>query len=258
LFTGKNSAPQGSLCDYRVYRLSRREWIRCFLEAAAAEAAMVYVFYRSLFLFMAVLPLAAVWPLFRRDSFRKKRQEILRVQFREGLMALSSALEAGYSVENAFGASVRDLTEMYGVDGMITVEFSAIALQMKMNRTPEALLADFGRRSGIEEIRNFAEIFAVAKRSRGGISSVIAHFARVISGKIQVREEILNMTAEKVFEQRIMNLIPFFIVIYVDVTSPGFFTVMYRTAAGRIVMTGCLALYAAALLLSRHFLNIEV
>ena len=256
--TGKSSVPQGSLCDYRIYRLSFREWIRCFLEAAAAEAAVVYVFYRSLALFMLVLPLAAAWPVFRRDGLRKKRQEILRVQFREGLMALSSALEAGYSVENAFGASVRDLTEMYGEDGMITVEFSAIVDQMKMNRTPETLLMDFGNRSGIEEIRNFAEIFAVAKRSRGGISSVISHFARVISGKIRVREEILNMTAEKVFEQRIMNLIPFFIVIYVDVTSPGFFTVMYRTPTGRLVMTGCLALYTAALLLSRHFLKIEV
>lgn len=250
--------PPASLCDYRIYRLSRAEWIRCFIEAAAAGAAVIYVFYRSLALFMVFLPFAVLWPLYRRNDFQKKRQEILRVQFREGLLSLSSSLQAGLSVENAFAESVRDLTEMYGPDGMITVEFSYIVRQMKMNRTPESLIADFGERSGIEEIRNFAGIFAAAKRSRGGISAVIAHFAGVISDKIQVREEILTMTAEKKFEQRIMNLIPFLIVIYIDVTSPGFFDVMYRTLAGRIIMTVCLALYGIALLLSKHFLEIEI
>ena len=122
----------------------------------------------------------------------------------------------------------------------------------------ESLLSGFGVRSGVEEIEDFAEIFAVSKRSRGGVVSVISHVTRVISGKIEVREEILNMTAEKVFEQRIMNLIPFFIVIYVDMTSPGFFDCMYTTAVGRIVMTVCLAVYAVSILLAERFLQIEV
>ena len=190
--------------------------------------------------------------------YGRKRREALRLQFREGILALSSALESGYSVENAFAASLQDLREMYGEDGMITREFAYIVQQLRMNRTVESLLSGFGVRSGVEEIEDFAEIFAVSKRSRGGVVSVISHVTRVISGKIEVREEILNMTAEKVFEQRIMNLIPFFIVIYVDMTSPGFFDCMYTTAVGRIVMTVCLAVYAVSILLAERFLQIEV
>ena len=247
-----------NLCDYRTYRLSFAEWLRYFISAAGAAAAAAYVFYRSFAVFLLFLPAAVLWPFTLRKKLGRKRREALRLQFREGILALSSALESGYSVENAFAASLQDLREMYGEDGMITREFAYIVQQLRMNRTVESLLSGFGVRSGVEEIEVFAEIFAVSKRSRGGVVSVISHVTRVISGKIEVREEILNMTAEKVFEQRIMNLIPFFIVIYVDMTSPGFFDCMYTTAVGRIVMTVCLAVYAVSILLAERFLQIEV
>jgi len=80
----------------------------------------------------------------------------------------------------------------------------------------------------------------------------------VIGDKVQVKEEILTLTASKRFEQNIMNLIPLIIVLYIDRTSPGFFTLMYTTIIGRIVMTGCLLFYLIALKLSWKILNIEV
>ena len=61
------------------------------------------------------------------------------------------------------------------------------------------------------------------------------------------------MLASRIFEQRIMNLIPFLIVLYIDLTSPGFFSVMYGTWMGRSVMTMCLAAYAGALVLGRYY-----
>ena len=66
------------------------------------------------------------------------------------------------------------------------------------------------------------------------------------------------MLASRMFEQKIMNLIPFLIVLYIDLTSPGFFNVMYVTWMGRGVMTMCLAAYAAALAMARKILDIEV
>ena len=37
-----------------------------------------------------------------------------------------------------------------------------------MNRPVELLLADMGRRSGIQDVDQFAQVFAAAKRKRGG------------------------------------------------------------------------------------------
>ena len=127
-----------------------------------------------------------------------------------------------------------------------------------MNRTVEQLLTDFAQRSGIEEIQSFAEIFSVSKRSRGELVSVVNHVVRVIGDKIQVKEDIITMTAEKKLEQKIMNFMPFFIVLYIDLSSPGFFAQMYETAAGRIVMTVCLVIYLIACAISGKIMKIEV
>ena len=113
-----------NLCDYRTYRLSFAEWLRYFISAAGAAAAAAYVFYRSFAVFLLFLPAAVLWPFTLRKKLGRKRREALRLQFREGILALSSALESGYSVENAFAASLQDLREMYGEDGMITREFA--------------------------------------------------------------------------------------------------------------------------------------
>lgn len=227
------------------------------LEALTACGLTAYVFYRSIGAFLLFLPVGAVWPLIRREEFRKRRQETLRIQFKEAIRVLASSLSAGYAVENAFVAGVGELKELYGENGLITREFSYIAHQLSMNRTVESLLSGFAERSGVEEVLQFAEIFAVSKRSRGELVSVVSHVVHIISDKIQVREEILTMTAEKKFEQKIMNLMPYLIVLYVDLTSPGFFAPMYETLAGRLVMTVCLLLYLAACLLSARILQIE-
>ena len=246
------------LSDYRVYHLTGQEWIRYLLEGTAVCAVTAYVFYRSFLAFVLMLPAGMLRPFFKRRELCRRRKEELRLQFKEAIQIVASALAAGYSVENAFIASVRDLEEQYGKEGMITREFSYLASQLKMNRTVEALLSSFEKRSGLDEVENFSVIFTVSKRSRGELASVVHHVVHVISDRIQVREEILTMTAEKQFEQRIMNLMPYLIVLYVDLSSPGFFSQMYETAVGRVVMTGCLVVYLLAWRVSGKILQIEV
>ena len=243
---------------YETYELSRKEWGIYGAEGILGIAVMDYVFYRNAGLFLVLLPVGMLFPLMLRKQLKKRRLETLRGQFKDAILAVASGLNAGYSVENAFIASVRDLEEQYGKEGMITREFSYLASQLKMNRTVEALLSSFAKRSGLDEVENFSVIFTVSKRSRGELASVVHHVVHVISDRIQVREEILTMTAEKQFEQRIMNLMPYLIVLYVDLSSPGFFSQMYETAVGRVVMTGCLVVYLLAWRVSGKILQIEV
>lgn len=232
--------------------------MRYLLEGSAACGMTAYVFYRSFPAFLLMLPAGVLWPFYKRRDLCRLRKEELRLQFKEAIQIVASALAAGYSVENAFIVSVRDLEEQYGKEGMITREFSYIASQLGMNRTVEGLLFSFAVRSGLEEVENFSVIFTISKRSRGELASVVHHVVHVISDRIQVREEILTMTAEKQFEQKIMNLMPYMIVLYVDLSSPGFFSQMYQTLAGRLVMSACLAVYLLACVVSGKILQIEV
>ena len=113
-------------------------------------------------------------------------------------------------------------------------------------------------RSGIEEIQSFSRYLRVAKRSGGELVSIMNRTADSIRDKIQLHEEIRTMTASRQFEQKIMNLLPFLIILYIDITSPGFFDLMYTTAIGQILMTGCLAVYVLAIWLAARMLDIKL
>lgn len=224
----------------------------------AADGLVAYAFYRSVTAFWCLLPFALAYPLYLKKQLHQKRQQELKRQFKEGIQILSSSLSAGYSMENALAVSGKELQLLYGEQEMITREFAYMVSQLNMNRPVEQLMSEFGERSGIEEIENFAGIFAVAKRSGGQLVPVIQNSVNVIQDRLQVQEEIRTLTASRKFEQKIMNLIPFFIILYIDGTSPGFFQMMYDTVMGRVLMTVCLLVYGLAWYLSKQILEISM
>ena len=80
----------------------------------------------------------------------------------------------------------------------------------------------------------------------------------MISEKIEVEKEIQVLLSAKRLEQNIMSVVPFAIICYVSAASGGYFEPLYTTSAGRIVMTVCLVVYAAAYILGRKITLIQV
>ena len=117
---------------------------------------------------------------------------------------------------------------------------------------------DFAERSGLEDIKSFADVFLEARASGGELMKIIARTADVISEKIRIRQDILTSTASRRLEQNMMSAVPFGIVLYLEFTSRGFFDVLYETMTGRGIMTGCLAAYIGAMVWGRKILDISV
>ena len=209
-------------------------------------------------LFLVIAPAAFLVPYFMKDRLREKRQRTLLLQFREALTVLSGTLGAGYSLENALEESTHELRMIYSDDALIVREFEHLTYLSSMNVPVEKAMDDLAERSGLDDVRNFARVLRLAKRSGGELVSILTHTTDTISDRIQVREDILTLTASRRFEQHIMNLMPALIILYVDLSSPGFFTIMYTTMTGRIVMTVCLVIWGIAMRLSAKIMNIEV
>lgn len=221
-------------------------------------AIISYFFYRSIWAFFLFLPYLIYY--FRKKKREKQEQqaELLRYQFKDGIMAVSAALNAGYSVENAFREGRKDLLLLYEKEEPIMREFQKIIRGLDANERLEKLLFDFAKRSGLEEVESFAEIFATAKEAGGDFSVIIRTTAERIAARMEVKREIKTMVAAKNFEQKIMSLVPFLIMFYVDLTSPGFFNVLYGNMMGIAIMTICLGVYLLSRYLAGRIMRIEV
>ena len=159
---------------------------------------------------------------------------------------MSVAVQAGYSVENAVSACVRDLEQLYPKNEDIVAEFRYIETQQRVSVPVEELFLDLGQRCKVEDIENFASVLYTAKRSGGDLGNVIQKVARMLGDKIDVKKEIEATLAAKKSEQMIMSLMPAGIILYLQLASPGFLDILYGNPFGICAMTVCLAVYGAA------------
>ncbi len=124
------------------------------------------------------------------DDQRKKRR--LNYQFRDALNSMSVAVQAGYSVENAVSACVRDLEQLYPKNEDIVAEFRYIETQQRVSVPVEELFLDLGQRCKVEDIENFASVCIQQKRSGGDLGNVIQKVARMLGDKIDVKKKKLK------------------------------------------------------------------
>lgn len=244
--------------NYEEYKFSKKELAIFCLQWIGIAGVTAYFFYRSVVVFMVLLPVFFLYLKWRKKEAIKKRKWELTLAFREAVVMVAGNLQAGNSVENAFKKVYADLKTLYGEHAEISREFRMIGRGLDNNMVLEALLMDFGDRSGVEDIKDFADIFGIAKRTGGNLKEIISDTADAISTKTEMRRELRILISEKQFEQRIMSVIPFFILIYIGFTSPGYFDSLYHNLQGIGIMTACLAAYLAALFWSMKITEIEV
>lgn len=244
--------------DYRQYSFLWKERIRMLAEYAVLSGSFAYLFYRS----WAVM--AALWlfyPFYRKrkkNQMIKKRQDILCREFKDSIQCAAASMAAGYSIENAFREAYAEMRLQYGPDSLMTEELRYMNSCLSLNIPLEKLLYDFANRSGLEDVRSFCEVFVFAKRSGGDFIQIIRLTAARISEKNELMEAIQTEISGKRMEQKVMNLMPIFILLYVDVTFGGYLDVLYHNILGILVMTACLTVYLAAYLLSEKIMAIHI
>lgn len=187
-----------------------------------------------------------------------RQQRNLNYQFRDALTSMNVAVQAGYSAENAVRASVKDLGRLYEKGSDILEEFRYIESQLRLSVPVEELFLDFGKRSGVEDIENFAAVFYTAKRTGGDMTQMIQKVARMLGDKIEVKKEIEATLAAKKSEQMVMSVMPAGIICYLKLTSPGFLDVLYGNPFGICAMTVCMVIYGLSYWLGVKIVDIEV
>lgn len=246
------------MIQYEEYTFTVAEWILYLLEGVCIAGLLGWIFYHSFFAGFLLCSFLVIFLKKKKEQLMKKRKEELNLQFKDGIHAITASLTAGYSIENAFKEALKDLRMMYPEDAVIIREFLYIVKNLEVNVTVESLLAQLAARSGVEDIKSFADVFITAKRSGGDFISIIRMTSQNISQKIEVKREISVMVSAKKLEQKIMNVIPIFMILYISLSSKGFLDVMYQSLFGRVVMSICLFVYLVSYYFGNKIVEIEV
>lgn len=244
--------------NYKIYKPTKKWILNELLKICILAVGIGYIFFESLVWAVIILPFGII--VWKKDieSYIAKRKKILTKEFREMIVVLSGNLNAGYSLERAFAVTYGDMKKNGAEYQYILSELKIILNGIECNRRVEDLLSDFGKRSDVRDILDFARLIVSTKIYGGNIVSVIRQTVSNISEKYTVEEEINTIISSKKLEGRIMLLMPFLIIIYMKFTNSGYMDIMYRSVLGNIVMCISLIFIAFSGLLINKIVKIEV
>ena len=110
----------------------------------------------------------------------------------------------------------------------------------------------------LEDILEFAEVFRFAKRSGGNFGKIIQNTIFRIGEKIETEHEIQTILAGRKMEQKVMNIVPVGLLLYLNLTSKEFLAPLYGNFFGICVMSVAFFVYLVALALSKKMIQIQL
>ncbi|MGE9881409.1 type II secretion system F family protein [Blautia obeum] len=238
--------------------ITKREYSWITIKSIAITGITAWLFYRSLWAVFLLAPVGGwnFWRLVQEQAYQKEKE--FQLQFKEAILAVSSAMNIGYSVENAFREAQKELKKIYPEEARISKELQMIVRQLRVHVPMEQILEELSQRAPTEDVRNFVTVFVAAKKSGGNMIAIIQNTANQIGDKMDVKREIDTILAAKRYEFRVMSVVPYAIIGYMSLSFPEFMECLYGNILGIGVMTICLVIYLAAYYLGLRIIRIEV
>ncbi|HEX7056441.1 MAG TPA: type II secretion system F family protein [Bacilli bacterium] len=252
----KSALPPPSI--EKLHRYSLRDQLPVAILACAACFVIGMLFYKNGVAAGLLALCGLLAPRLCKRAVIDKRKRDLLVQFKMALYSLATSLGAGKSVENSLADAITDLSMLYGGGQSVMIgELTAIRRKIENGVPIEQAMREFSELAHIDDITNFAEVFASCKRSGGDLSEVIRRTSHIIGDKIEIQQEIAVMVAQKKFEANALSVVPFAVIAAICYGSPDYAAPLYA-GAGRIIMTTALLILACCVWLARTIMNVKV
>ncbi|MBR4766459.1 MAG: type II secretion system F family protein, partial [Clostridia bacterium] len=161
---------------------------------------------------------------------------------------------AGRNMYDSFSAAADDLAVQYE-DADIVNEVRIIKTGLDNGIQIEDLLLNFADRSGIEDIRNFANVFATCYKKGGNIKDVIKNTTKIIGDKIEIQMELETMVAGTKNEMNVMLVLP--VIFIIVMKTMGGEMIDLKSGIGMISVTIALVIFIIAFFVGKKITNIH-
>ena len=261
--------------NYNVYYMSKKEKILYSLFSFIVGGCLGLLFYGGFFknefgdptlmthisniIVFVIVGLIAkkIYLPIRTKQILEKKRHTLKLQFRDMLEALNTSLGAGKNVIDSFLSVREDLKIQYETDADMIKELDIIIEGIRNNLHIEDILEDLGRRSGVDDIKDFANVFKICYHKGGNIKDTVKTTHQILSEKMEIVEDIQTVVTSTKSEQNMMLVMPIVIMAVIKGSSPEF-AANFATLSGFVSTTISLLLFVAAYYIGKAILNIKI
>lgn len=245
--------------NYDEYRLTLPQILGSGLALGAAGAVICYIFYMNIYIALFGLLLGIAGPKVYRKMLIDKRKKALNLQFKDFLYALNSSVGAGKSLKEGLIAARDDMRILYMDDKNIMIqELDNMVVKLDMNAKVTTLMSDLARRSGNDDIQSFATVLESGETKGINQIELIQKTVRVISEKLEIKQEIETKVASMKMEQKIMLVMPVMLTLMMNFMAPDYMQTLYDSPIGYPVVTVVVVLILVSVVWSNKIMDINV
>jgi len=245
---------------YSPIKMDMKSYIKYAIPAVTGIFIFCLLFLRSIPASVAACLFGFFYPRYIIQNKIRKRKELLNIQLREALYSISNSLKAGNSLQSAVERSVEDTRRVLKtqIDKPMVEELELIVYEIQLGKTLEEALISFRNRTDMEDIDTFVNAAIITREKGGNLTEVMANVSEAISDKIQIRREIMTLTAGKRSEAKLLTFMPIAMVVLLSFSSPAYMKPMYETLLGKSLMIVGLILLAANYIIGKRIIDIKV
>lgn len=225
------------------------------LRLALSAAVLMLVFLTAAFnILFGLIGFVSGFFLPRLMLLRFKRQRHARFeqQFAEGLETIANALKTGYSLPQALDLLVRE------GNPPISQEFALVMRDYRLGTPVDQALENLTRRIRSENLELVVNAVRTLRRTGGNLVEVFEHISHVISERQRVQGRIDVLTAQGKMEALVIGLIPFFLLLVINMIAPEMVEPLFTTVIGWAMLLLVVVLDAIGIILIMKIVNIEI
>ncbi|MDF7801614.1 type II secretion system F family protein [Pontiellaceae bacterium B1224] len=183
---------------------------------------------------------------------RIRRLERFNAQLVNALTGMSNALKAGFSIQQAFEAIVKEQ------QNPISQEFGMFLQQLRVGMTFEEGLADMDRRVGSEDLTLMIQSVEIARQTGGNLTEVFDRIANTIRERRRIEGKIKSLTAQGKIQGNVVGAMPFVLGFAIFLLDPGMMTAFLKSYIGMIIIGMVLVMVSLGMVVIRKIVNIDV
>lgn len=227
----------------KICRFEGKWLLVSVVKGIAISGLIAWLFFQSAAGLVLLPGCVAVFVI--RDKKTAREREIRKEQqlFAEFLGFLREALQVGYSLEQAVGEAKKGMLTTEDENSGFIRTLNRMQRKMQLGMPVEEAFSEWAEEAGCEDVRDFAEVLFIAKRTGGAVWQVISNTERVIRDKQDTMRYIQSVLHSREYEAKIMKAMPFAMLLYLRLFMPDFLAPLYHNMAGVCIMVSVLLLY---------------
>ncbi len=247
------------MLEYDTYIFTRRQEIIIYSGIFAISIAVSFFFYRSVVFSIIILPFLKHIKQWIGEVLIDRRKRELISEFKDFLFMTATSLGSGNPMMESISDSIPKIKEIHGEDALLAKELEIMERRMKQGNENEVdVFMEFAIRTGQEDIIDFVNIYSICLSTGASLITALNRATSVIIDKMTIDREIQEIVRTKRNEGMVIFLMPFVIIIFLNLFSPDYISPLYTTWIGRVIMTFVVVMNIFIYSIIRKIVRIEI